>query len=439
MRWFCFDWRNFCLRSLSTFLLISLLWLTALPARAQFLTLGTAQEMAAKNNPDFLAAQKRLGVSEADIITAGMLPNPYLITDNGVAEKTYRMGLQQTFLLGGDRQKRVALVKAQRDVVLAELQKTLLDLRANIRQAYTQVYYLQERQNAYENLVTLSQHLLGTAQKRAKAGDIANVDVLQTELMALEAKNDLKSGSYDLVQARNRLITLLNKAEIEEMELTPPEEEPSLLMHQSLDASPDSQKPTLKVAIQKVEMNPEKLVDLARSRRPEIEQNLREQEVTRRQIALAKAQRIPDLTVAAGPDFVAEPGQKEINVFLVASLELPVWNRQQGPILAAKAKRVQLEHELEAIRNHIRLEVRNAYTAYQRNRQLIDQYREEMLPTAQTLVEKAQRAFQEGKTSILFPINAQQAYVKTRLGYLQSLRDYQQAITDLEQAIGGGL
>ena len=60
-------------------------------------------------------------------------------------------------------------------------------------------------------------------------------------------------------------------------------------------------------------------------------------------------------------------------------------------------------------------------------------------PVVMLYGEKAQRAFQEGKSSILFPINAQQAYVKTRLGYLQSLRDYQQAITDLEQAIGGGL
>ncbi len=423
---------------LSIFCLIIL----PLPVEAEsvnVLTLEEAIRIAVDSNPDFQAFKARLGISEAAITTAGALPNPSFVTDNGGAEKTYRFGLQQTFLLGGDRKKRLAVAQAKQEVLFSEISQALLNLRGDVRKAYTQLYNAQERQAAYQQLLNLSQQLLNVAQKREKAGDIAQVDVLQTQLLMLEAQNDLRSTNYDLMQAKNQFALLLNHPDIGQMELAPPKKEPDVTPVQPSPSQIPTDTVTLQGMIQRTDLDSNQLVELALSRRPEVQRNLHMQAVTRRQEALAKAERIPDLTVAAGPNIITEPGQQEINVFVVASLEIPVFNRQQGPIEEAQARRTQLEQDLHATRNRITLEVKNAYTAYQRNQALIEQYESQLLPTAQILVEKAHLAFEEGKTSILFPINAQQAYVKTRLGYLQTLQNYQQAITDLEKAIGSGL
>jgi cobalt-zinc-cadmium efflux system outer membrane protein len=136
---------------------------------------------------------------------------------------------------------------------------------------------------------------------------------------------------------------------------------------------------------------------------------------------------------------VTESSAREFNAFIVGNLEVPLFNRQQGPLLEAQARRTQLEQEQAALKIRITLEVTNAYTNFKANQARLQRYETELLPYSVAVVDKSRLAFQEGKTSILTPINAQQAYMNTRLGYLQALIDFQNSISDLERAVGAGL
>ena len=62
-----------------------------------------------------------------------------------------------------------------------------------------------------------------------------------------------------------------------------------------------------------------------------------------------------------------------------------------------------------------------------------------MLPLSVKVMDKSRLAFLEGTTSVLMALNAQQAYMNTRLGYLQSLMDYHNAVGDLERTVGSEL
>ncbi|MEZ4575898.1 MAG: TolC family protein [Vampirovibrionales bacterium] len=187
------------------------------------LTLSEAIQTALQNNPSYQAAVAQLEVSEAQLLSAkSSYPNPSIVTDNAPPEKTYRIGIEQTILLGGDRRKRIAVATAQQDVLRAEIQTTALQLRASVRQAYTRLYTAQECYKVYEQLLALAQTLLNVAEKREKAGDIALVDVLQVRLLMLDAKNDWQAAQYDLTQARNELNTLLNQPLDNTITLAPP-------------------------------------------------------------------------------------------------------------------------------------------------------------------------------------------------------------------------
>jgi cobalt-zinc-cadmium efflux system outer membrane protein len=160
--------------------------------------------------------------------------------------------------------------------------------------------------------------------------------------------------------------------------------------------------------------------------------------VVEKQLVLAKSNRIPNLTIATGFDkTTGEGGQNSI--FAMGNLELPLFNRQQGPIKEALAKKAQLEAEQQTLKNQLSLEVTNAYTAVQAHQQRVANYETQLLPKANQLVEKARRSFEEGKVSVLTPINAQQAFINNHLGYLQAMQDLQNAISDLERAIGVAL
>ncbi len=103
------------------------------------------------------------------------------------------------------------------------------------------------------------------------------------------------------------------------------------------------------------------------------------------------------------------------------------------------ARKAQLEQEQATLKNKIALEVSKAYTSFTANQARVQRYETQLLPYSVAVVDKSRRAFEAGKTNILAAINAQQAYMDTRLGHLQALMDYQNTISDLERAVGTGL
>lgn len=400
-------------------------------------TVDQAIETAIKNNPQFQAIQARLNVSEAGITTAGARFNPAILSDNGIAEKTYRLGVMQTIELGGKRGRRIAAAQAQRDITKTEIRTALLDLRAEVRRAYTSLYNLQERQATLANILRVAQELVSIAHKREKAGDIATLEVLQTDILRVHAQNDLQTLNVELVNAKNRLNALLNQPLDTVVNLTPPNTTPQI--SPPPPTAPGTTPGILKGQVSQTDLDLNALVSQALSQRPEVDQNRQGIQLSRLQASLARGERIPNLSLAFGPDYVAEPGQRTVNVFVMGTLEIPIFNTQQGPLQEALAREQQLQKEQLAIKNRITLEVSNAYSAFKANQERIQRYEAELLPMSVQVTEKSRRAFEEGKTSILTPIQAQEAYMNARIGYLQALLDFQNAISDLERAVGTGL
>jgi cobalt-zinc-cadmium efflux system outer membrane protein len=417
--------------------LISLVaWADTVPT----LTLDEAVQTALHNNLQLKAARAQLNISEAAIQTAGARINPVFLGDNGIAEGTSRVGITQVFELGGKRNNRIALAKAQRDVAISQFNTRLLDIRSDVRRVYTQLYNAQERQLTYQNIMQVSQELVNIAKEREKAGDIAKLDVLQTEIVNVNAQNDLQTTAKELVLSRNRLNTLLKQPLKTTIVLAAPNTTPQFLSPSPVQHHPGG--PVLQGTITNGEADFDSLIQAAYQRRPELQQINRNLLVTQREITVAKANRIPNFALTAGPDIVYKNLNNTVNqtsVFVTGTLEIPIFNRQQGPIKETLAKQVQYQQEAEALKTDIALEVTNAYTAYEMDQERTQRYEKTLLPYSIAIVDKSRKAFEEGKASILIPINAQQAYINTRLGYLQSLQDTQNDISDLERAIGAGL
>jgi cobalt-zinc-cadmium efflux system outer membrane protein len=401
------------------------------------LSLGEAIQTALQNNPQVKSAKAKLAVSNAEIVTAGARLNPALVSDNGIAEKTYRLGIEQTLELGGKRKQRVALSQANQQVVLGEVNTLILDVRTNVRRAFTQLYNAQQRYQTFNEILSTTEKLLKVASLREKAGDIAKVDVLQSEVAVVNAKNDLQTVTYQVVQSRSTLNALLNQSLSADVELEAPPQQPSWVEAQPIP-SQQNQPTVLQGRVGLVDTDLEQLIQMALTHRPEVFQNQQSILVTERQEALAKANRIPNLSLSAGPDWVRE-GDTALNVFVIGNVQLPVFNRQQGPLQEANAKRLQLQQEQQALKNQIGLEVTNAYTQFVASQERVNRYETELLPKAREVSEKSRRSFEVGKTSILIPMNAQQAFINTKLGYLQAMQDLQNAISDLERAVGAGL
>jgi cobalt-zinc-cadmium efflux system outer membrane protein len=418
---------------LGTFLCVATPSLAEIPS----LSLEQALAMADRNNAQFQAAQAGIRISEAQIVTARALPNPSLLSDNGVAETSYRLGVTQVVELGGKRARRVELAQAQRDLVSAQTVIARLDLHTSVRQAYTELYNLQQKQAAYQELSRLAGEMLTLAQKREAAGDISGLDVLQSDIVQLNAQNDLLSLGSNLQNAHTRLNVLLGEPLAGDFKLMAPNLSPRMIAFVATsDKSPSG---ALHGQVTQTVMNLPDLITLALKQRPEVQAKAKALNTSRLEEVLARRTRIPNLTISAGPDYVSAPGSQSFNFFIIGSLEIPLFNRQQGPILEALAKQAQFRKEQAALAQAIESEVRQAYASYIGNQGRVKRYESSLLPLAKTILTKSELAFQNGKASILLPIHAQQAYMSTRLNYLEALADFQNNISQLERAIGSAL
>jgi outer membrane protein TolC len=155
-------------------------------------------------------------------------------------------------------------------------------------------------------------------------------------------------------------------------------------------------------------------------------------------LTLAKANRTPNLRLTGGFDKTTGEGGKQ-SVFAMGSLELPLFNRQQGPIAEALAKQTQLLAEQTALQQQLLLEVTAAHNAWQASQQRLELYETNLLPKVTTIMEKSRRSFEVGKAPIVTAIHAQQALANTQLGYLQAVQALQSAIGQVEEAIGTSL
>lgn len=136
-----------------------------------------------------------------------------------------------------------------------------------------------------------------------------------------------------------------------------------------------------------------------------------------------------------GPAFEKElEGDKALGLAL--SLELPVFNQNQGEIAERRAAReraratyVALLHRLTADSFSARAEVRAA-------QQEVEAQEREVLPLLRRNQELFEGAFKARELNIIDWITAQQRAVDAQREYAESLVRYQQAVIKLETATG---
>lgn len=397
---------------------------TNLTLNANSITLSKAIELGILNNPTLKIARAKLGISDAQILQAGLIPNPSIISDNGFAEDTFRVGIEQTIELGNKRSKRVKLARIQKEVVVQELVATTLDVRANVRTSYIQVYNSQQKLLTAQEILETTSKLANIAKLREEAGDIAKLDVLQAEIKMISAKNDIQNAKLELNKAFNSLSANIGQNLNRDIVLAPPD----LLkeFNSALEMPAEENEEVLNTLIEK-----------AYSTRPEILAIQKNIEAQNQRLKVARANIVPDLTVSAGADIVTGE-EKRTSAFVIGSIDVPVFNHQQGVIKEIKAQKEVYEKELDAQKIIVAQEVKNAYSGIVANAQSLKIYENELIPHSKDVVEKSELSFKEGKSNILVPLNSQDAYIKTKFGYIQTLNEYEKSVSDLERAIGVG-
>lgn len=389
-------------------------------------TLDEAIEKALINNPELQVGKASLDISNVEALKATEFLKPSFIAEGFSIINVQRVGLRVPLELGGRRKSKINIARTKTEITAIQIKTSILELRNNVRQAYTRVFSGQEKIKYCQEISNTAKTLLEIAQKRNQPDDL---DVILAESLLLNINNDMETAKYDFVEEKNSLARLVGEPIPENVSFQAPNKLPqSVRLAVGQDLSSLEQ------------IQPEALIEIAIKKRPELQENYKRLELLEFEKSMIKATRIPVITLSSGVDMTNNGDNTRLmKMFFAADVPFPDGRQIKVNIKDADARINQVNLEQKVIRDNIAFEVNNAYINFISTRKRVERYENELLPKLQEVVRKSIEHFAAGKSSVLVTIDIEQSFISNSFGYLQSLSDYQNTIGALERALGIGL
>ncbi|PQA26297.1 TolC family protein, partial [Amnimonas aquatica] len=151
-------------------------------------------------------------------------------------------------------------------------------------------------------------------------------------------------------------------------------------------------------------------------------------------VRAAEAGRRPDITVSAG--MKREADTRDESLLFGVSVPLPLFDRQQGALRAARAELVAAQAGLALARQQFG-QAQDALllqrdTAWREAAQL----RDEVLPVAGRVLAGVREGYRAGKFSLLELLDAQRSLMSDREAYLAARQSFHQSDAALDELLG---
>jgi cobalt-zinc-cadmium efflux system outer membrane protein len=381
------------------------------PAR---LTVREALDLADKQNLDLAAARRRRAAALAGIQIARQRPNPSANFTTLRDEPHEGLFFDQPVEIGGQRGRRIEVARQEGALTELEIAALARQVRRCTREAYYAAAYARAESDRLGRVVELAKRLAQIAEERFKAGDVAQLEVIQTGLEVSRAEADLEVARQREKVSMSQLNALLNEPAAKTWELAGTLEDSAL-------TSPLQE-----------------LIGRAYQSNPDLQHLGGERKVEESRRSLLKAERIPNLDLEAGIDFNS-PRDFRYGPRGQISIGLPLFTRNQGEIAQSLANERVLEAETVATERSVSARVEAAFYDLEAQRTQVRLYRDRLLPVARQLESLAEESYRAGKTGILTAIQARQAVQSVESSYLQSLEQLQDLYAGLEETVGGAV
>lgn len=381
-------------------------------ASAQTLTLESALQSAFAGNPDLAAAQWEIDIAQGGRQQAGLIPNPVAswdAEDTRRSTRTTTVKLSQTLELGGKRGARIEVASRAQDAAAQELEQRRNLLRAEVIDGFYGALWAQERLELAQRSMALAERGLVIANGRVTAGKASPVEATRAQVEVSQIRLERSRAEIGVSDAYRRLAAITGSATIgfERVEA---------------GAVNTPALPSVTQLLARLEST--------------AELRLAQLQIQQRDagLGLEKAQRIPDLDISIGSQYDASVRER-VNLVGV-SMPIPLFNRNQGNVLAASRRADQARDLRNATELRLRTETRQALDLWATANSEVRAFNQVILPAAQSAVDSATRGFEMGKFNFLDVLDAQRTLIAARTQYLAALAQATDAWVRIERIYG---
>jgi outer membrane protein, heavy metal efflux system len=403
-------------------------WTLASAAYAQApaavkISLDQAIQLALAHNHALQAARSQIQQSQAEEITAAIRPNPVFTYDdlyvpitpsefnsanlNQITE--FDLGASFTWERGHKRAARVEAAKDQTVVTRSQVYDNERSLTFNVAQQFINVLLAVSQLDFAKQDLDSFQKTVDISQSQYKAGAISEGDYLKIHLQLLQFQQDVSSSQLSLVQARAGLRQYLG-----------------------YDAVPENFEVAGELAYTPLRINKQDLELMALQHRPDLLAAKQGVTAADSQYRLAKANGKRDLITTFDYTHVSA---MDLAGF-TASIEIPVWDRNQGEIARTHYAIGGAQESEKAAEDTVMSDVENAYGGFQSADEVARLYESGYLKEAQDSRDISEYAYRRGAASLLDFLDAERSYRATALAYRQALANDMLAVEQLKESTG---
>ncbi|HKV47402.1 MAG TPA: TolC family protein [Candidatus Acidoferrales bacterium] len=364
-------------------------------------------------NPTLDSARARVEEADAAIVTAGGRPNPTFDISPGVPSP-YLFSLDLLFPIetAGKRGHRIQSASSLMQAAQLDLADSAWKVRSGVRTALLD-YFLASRSvdllRAEQDLRTTQVRLL---QERLTSGEIPRVDLdtaqiaaAQTQLAATTAQNQITEARVAIAAAIGLPASAMSTVNFG---------------WDDMDSPPDA----ASISAQQIERD-------AVLNRMDVRRALAQYTAAEANLQLEIAKQYPDVQIGPGYSY-----EEQHNYFTTGlSVTLPIFNRNQGPIAEAEAKRKEAAASVREAQAQVIAQSGQALAAYTAAMKELSES-DQLLRTLQnTRLQMTERAAQVGEEDSVAVNGVQIESNALSLSRLDALVRAQTALGQLEDAV----
>jgi cobalt-zinc-cadmium efflux system outer membrane protein len=386
------------------------------------LALEDALALALMRSPELEAFSHEVRASEARELQARKIPNPDLdvrLYRLGIPrrfsqpdEERTRMVLRQELELGGKRRRRTDLARAEKELAGLDYEAKRLEVSTEVACRFAAVLGAQRKLDTMTRSLQRFVQTHNRVMALVETGDMRKLEGHQSKRQVALVRISIQDAEAALSAARVMLATTWNSrmpifteavGDLERMRTVPP------------------------LA---------KLMELSR-RSPTIARWETEVERSEAALAVAEAERMPNLTVGAGARWEDDAGGEDW--LLDLEISLPIFDTRKAAvreerqnIARAQAERSAAEAESDAILSEV-------YYMLEASRAKALIFREEVIPAVRATVAAFKLGFEADASAPGDLYDAERDMARAESDYADALVEYRQALATLEGIVGQSL
>ncbi len=383
------------------------------------------------SNSELGAARLDIERARARVQQAGLRPNPTFAFEQTTGRFTGSAGERETSVgfalpleLGGQRQRRIDLARAELEAAEAEVADRERRLANDVRTAYAEALAALRELEITENLNDVDLQTARVVQVRVTEGESSPLELrlLEVEIDRLKARRALVEG-----RLQGALLKLKN--------LTGLGSDAPLRLSEDLGSPMPAETPA----------SMEAAVEIALRTRPDLRLARLTEEVAQAGLRLARAQGTPDVTAFSRYSYnrsvfddtpVGVLTDRDKLLTFGVSVSLPLFNRNQGAKAESETAIAQARRRREFVETVVRSDVASAYARYEAARAALAIYEQGVLARSLENIRSIRGAYEVGAFRVTDLLVEQRRYIDSQRDFIEALAERYRALADLQSAIG---